>query len=72
MKWSFKKTAISVKNAREVYRRPVAERLDCADGTMEYKMMISLMLNIKLQWVVAVVLSENLSVIFTIPGLGNV
>ena len=47
-------------------------RLDCADGTTEYKMMISLMLNIKLQWVVAVVLSENLSIIFTIPGLGNV
>ena len=47
-------------------------RLECADGTMEFKMMISLMLNIKLQWVVAVVLSENLSVIFTIPGLGNV
>ena len=37
MKWCFKKTAISVKNAREVYRRPVAERVDCADGTIKYK-----------------------------------
>ena len=55
-----------MKNAREVHRRHVAERLDCADGTMEYKMMISLMLNIKLQCVVAVVLYENLLVIFTI------
>ena len=68
----FKKTAISVKNATEVYRRPVAERLDCADGTMEYKMMISLMLNIQLQWAVAVVILENLFVIFTIPGLSKV
>ena len=72
MKWCFKKTAISVKNAREVYRRPVAERLDCAYDTMEYKMMISLMLNIKLQWAVAFVLLENLSVIFTIPDLSTV
>ena len=55
-----------MKNAREFYRRPVAERVDRADGTMEYKMMISLMLNIKLQCVVAGVLLENLLVIFTI------
>ena len=61
-----------MKNAREFYRRPVAERVDRADGTMEYKMMISLMLNIKLQWVVAVVILENLFVIFTIPGLSKV
>ena len=55
-----------MKNAREFYRQPVAERVDRADGTMKYKMMISLMLNIKLQCVVAVVLYENLLVIFTI------
>ena len=60
-----------MKNAREVYRCPEAERVDCADATMAYKMIISLMLNIKLQWVVAVVLLENLSVSFTIPGLGK-
>ena len=47
-------------------------RLDFADGTTEYKMMISLMLNIKLQWVVAVVILENLIVIFTTPGLSKV
>ena len=47
-------------------------RLDCPDGTTEYKMMISLMLNIKLQWVVAVVLLEILSIIFTTPGLSKV
>ena len=26
-----------MKNAREFYRRPLAERVDRADGTMEYK-----------------------------------
>ena len=60
-----------MKNAREVHRCPVAERVDCADSTMAYKMMISLMLNIKLQWVVDVVHLENLSVTFTFPGLGK-
>ena len=36
-------------------------------------MMISLMLNIKLQWVVAVVILENIFfVISTIPGLSKV
>ena len=58
-----------MKNAREVHRSPVAERVNCADGTKTCEMMISLMLNIKLQRVVADVLLEDLSVTFTIPGL---
>ena len=60
-----------MKNASEVYQCPEAERVDCADATMAYKMIIFLILKIKLQWVVAVVLLENLSVTFTIPGLGK-